>query len=382
MVIVFSIAPARLGGLDLLIPLFSALKEKAPFSKVHLLFLEERPLLDLKKNPFLEEQFKCVVDVKYLTKKNGTNNTLLEKIFNKCLKFSTCFVFVLRLASARNKVLLHSRLKRNRLSIIFHWINHVTGGRTFCHFNSMIMSGDLSSSKRQRVEIPCDHFLFFGPHDKTKLKEIGMVNRAVQIGYPRFFCRWQKSVKEAGVNYVSGELERYNLPRNSEIVSFFLGSTVEGIFSRQELENWLIHSLNVVRRKIPNAFIFIKPHPMQDMGHLERVIKATGLSRVGVTHLNAGLLASRSKFVITHHTSTILDAMCMKVPTILFLELTPEWLKVHPEGASYISLKPLWAKKPEELAKCVNAVLSSKYSPPDVLRALGHYEDLSFLMER
>jgi hypothetical protein len=172
-------------------------------------------------------------------------------------------------------------------------------------------------------------------------------------------------------------LQRYGRRDEEKVVSLFSGSTVEGVFGKSEFEQWLKTAIRSVNREINDSFILIKPHPMQDMDHLAVVLKETGASNVGVTHLHAGVLASRSRLIIAHHSGTILDAMSFGVPTIQFQELTPGWMERHPEGSSYLELGLLWARNEHELDQCIKRGLSPRYTAPDLAKALEHRQDLT-----
>jgi hypothetical protein len=221
-----------------------------------------------------------------------------------------------------------------------------------------------------------DGALCFGPHDLASAAALGH-GPVWPIGYPRLYGSWLERIRAVSRDYLRSELQRYDRPDDEEVVSLFSGSTVEGIFGKSEFEQWLKAAIRSVNREIDDGFILIKPHPMQDMAHLAEVLSEIEASNVGVTHLHAGVLASRSRLIIAHHSGTILDALSFGVPTIQFQELTPGWMEHHPEGSSYLELGLLWARNGNELDGCIKRALSPQYAAPDLSKALGHRQDLT-----
>jgi hypothetical protein len=219
-----------------------------------------------------------------------------------------------------------------------------------------------------------DGALCFGPRDFARAATHGSIH---SIGYPRLYESWLERIRTVSRDYVKLELQGYDRPEEEGVVSLFSGSTVEGVFGKTEFEHWLKAAIRSVNREVEDSFILIKPHPMQDMDHLAEVLKETGASNVGVTHLHAGVLACRSRLIIAHHSGTILDAMSFGVPTIQFQELTPDWMERHPEGSSYLELGLLWARNENELDECIHRALSPQYTAPDLAKALGHRQDLT-----
>ena len=120
---------------------------------------------------------------------------------------------------------------------------------------------------------------------------------------------------------------------------------------------------------------------MQDLEHLNRYLEQTGNPRVKITHLHPCLLASCSKFVIAHHTSTIIDALAMQTPVIQFQEFTDQWLARHPEGSSFLELGVSWARDKGELMAMVNRVISNRFSKPDIKNILHHKNNFEVVFE-
>jgi len=196
------------------------------------------------------------------------------------------------------------------------------------------------------------------------------------IGYPKLFNEWQKVVRENGKRYLEEEVGTSLLHSQQGVVSLFLGSTVPGIFSLEELEDWLVSCVLAVQKQLPRWTILIKPHPMQKIDHLHELIHHLESTKILVSFLNPSVLASQSNLVITHHTSTIIDALVFGVPTIQYQCFTEHWLRRHPEGSSFLQLQHLWAQTREELEEKITDALSESYEYPDLPSKLGHRKNL------
>jgi hypothetical protein len=116
------------------------------------------------------------------------------------------------------------------------------------------------------------------------------------------------------------------------------------------------------------------------MDHLIKVLERLGRANTGITHLHPCILAEQSHFVVTHHSTTTMDSLAFETPTIQFHEFTEQWLKVHPEGSSYLKLGPLWAKNEEELERCIEQIIRKSIEIPDIRKTLQHRENLAYIM--
>lgn len=123
---IFSISPSRLGGLDLLLPIFLELKQQRP-CRIEVIFLEDRPYMDLQRDAFLLDTYRLVVD--RTTRLRGSKVRRVVQIM------PTLF----RMMLARNSVLLHSRSLESPLVRALYTVNKVGGGRTLVHPNAMTL---------------------------------------------------------------------------------------------------------------------------------------------------------------------------------------------------------------------------------------------------
>jgi hypothetical protein len=260
-------------------------------------------------------------------------------------------------------------------------MNRIMGGRVYEHFQGLVLTLDRLPKTKNKDGSEDTPFLGFGPHDPPFLAAQGK-SLVHLVGYPRLFPAWISRLREVSEGYLRNELQRLDLPPDRPVITLFLASTVPGVFTLPELETWITDSVDALRLVMPEAVVLLKPHPMQNMDHLELFLQKCGYENLAISFLHPAVLAKGSGLVIAHHSSTIIDAMALGIPTIQFQDLTPHWLERHPEGSSFLKLGPLWAKNKEELEHQIRTALSDDYSVPDIAPVLLHKMNLEPLLER
>ncbi len=371
----FSILPPRLGGLDLIMPLYLKLKELNPKIKIEIAFMDDKAYEDLFHNDFLYSEVQNYTDKIYRLKpKKG------GKIRNRLFSLLNSLPLFIHILTARNPILIHAILEETLFTRLLSKVVRIRGGKVFTHMASLHITIGVSAPDRVFGKAPdMDAFLYFGKADTIYLKN--RFPKFVQLGYPRLFSSWKENILGKSPELVKKEIEKNNLSPNSELVTIFLPSTVKNVFNISELKDWMISVLNILRNDFPEAIIILKPHPLQEMAVVEQVLKDLDYKNFILSYMQAGILAASSKFVISHHSSTIVDSMGLSIPSIHYQEFTPHWLRRHPDGSFCLKLSPLWARNEDELRKCIATALSKNYHVPKIEKALGHNEDVSMFFD-
>jgi hypothetical protein len=168
-----------------------------------------------------------------------------------------------------------------------------------------------------------------------------------------------------------------NKTKDSHSFTLLLSSTVDRVFEEKDLFLWLDEALEVLRNSYPDCIIYIKPHPMQETAHLERVYSKLNSEREIITNVHTSCLALYSKAVISSSSSAILDVLSMDVPVILHQRFTSCWMKRHPEKSSYLELGIPHSEDKDTLRKLLISVLGSSHCQPNIRKKLKQREDLS-----
>lgn len=76
---IFSLIPPRLGGIDMLVPIFMKIKDEKPNSNIEAFFFEYNSWKQLNRDPFLLNKFNSVVDK--ITVMPNIKNNIFKKFF-------------------------------------------------------------------------------------------------------------------------------------------------------------------------------------------------------------------------------------------------------------------------------------------------------------
>jgi len=370
---VFSIAPSRIGGLDMLLPIFFELKYQTPKIKIYILINEYRTYVDLLKNEFLREEVFNIVDHIYILEDEKGVKSIIWKAIR-------ILPFLFKIATTPGFILLHSRDFKSKYIRLIYLFRKLIQGEVYEHLSGMFLLLDRKPQlKKPQMKDQGDGFLTFSIHDNDYLRALGRRN-LIPIGYPRLYENWQRYLKQMGQDYVQRILLDNNLDINGAVICLFLGSTVPNIYEEDELRKWIFQAIDVIKSNVMNHIILVKPHPMQNMKTLKIFLDELNSSRVVLTELHPGILSVSARCVIACHSSTIIDALAAGTPTIQFQNFTKKWLNRHPEGSSYLKLGALWARNRKELEEKLLQALSIRYSVPDILLPLQHKMDLSVFL--
>lgn len=374
---VFSLAPPRLGGLDMLLPIFMEMKL---YGNVYIeLVIDDNSLIDqLSKDPFLSKQVTDIIDkVTLLPKKEIRSST------NKLAKISSILMLLInilgllkRLSFSKNPVLMHSGSVKTMMTGFLAKITKRKGGVTIGHFKVMdrLAVNDKYVTKKNLLEFG-DFFICFNKQD-VKSWSLESQNQTIEIGYPRLYKSWLETLKISSKKYLEDDLNITLDGKAESLVSIFLPSTVKGIFEERELKEWIQEVIFCLDSVFPDALIVLKPHPMQNITIVEEALAEINNKSSNITYLHSGLLASQSILIVSHHSSTIIDALALNKPVVQHHKFTEHWLKRHPEGSSLLGLGQSWTQDKIELKSELNKIQKNLWIKPNFKHNIGHRDNL------
>lgn len=371
---IFSVLPPRLGGLDMLLPLFMEIKQARPDVKITLLFLDDKVYSDLLRDPFLSNEVLRIVSS---LRRFRIQTTAKANIMSSA---PVLIHTLIDIAKSRKPLLLHSRGIDSYAMKLLNMIVKIKGGNSYQHFAGMPLMIDRESKSSTVKRSEGDGFLCFSQHDIRFLQGAGY-RHVIPIGYTRLYKTWLKRIREVAPDYLSREFVELGLPPTRPYIALFLGSVVPNLYTSEEQEQWLQDVFAIAQKNLPDAVFLVKPHPVEKphaLKMIDDIVANYPMARL--THLHPGVLAAGAQLVVAHHTSTIVDSMAIGAPTIQYQELTPHWLKVHPEGSSFLKLGLLWARNREELHGCFKEAISDNYVVPDVSVPLKHNTNLNVFL--
>ena len=257
---VFSIAPQRLGGMDLVIPLFHALKGEEPNCRIHLVFFEDRPYRQVTENEFYRTEIEGLVDSILLLPPLQPGAGVFRYATAWLARLRGALQLIAGVAATKRPLLLHSRQLTTRLLRLVNRIVKARGGRVLGHAALQTISFDRVPKKRIDATLVGDGYLGFGEGEIPYLRASGH-DRVFLIGYPKLFSHWTARIRKDAPAWVRTELTQQGIAADKPIVLVLMGSVVPGIYDRDESEAWLRQVIAVIGRALPDHVTILKPHP-------------------------------------------------------------------------------------------------------------------------
>ena len=349
---IISIAPSRFGGLDMLIPLFFALKNNNDIN-ISQYFFSHKVYKDLEKDEFLYKTWTNVVDKKYIIRSRS-----LTYLIKFLLNIQIALLIVI---SSKTILLTDNKISSKKLKI-FNFLLKLKGGYSLIHPSLLTIDNDYSKSVEGSKKIK-----FVTTNDEKNV---------IEIGYTKLYDIWENHIK----NFTDND-EYFKSLKEEKIITIFLPSYVKGIFNKEELITWLEDVLSEISDKEPEAKILLKPHPMLNVNVISGTLKTFENLKIFVTYYNAGILSEAADFVITHHSSIIIDSMSLNTPTILHMIFTKQWLKRHPDGSKFLPLKPILTSTKDELGKAIVSVKFKTGVKKDMRKILNHKDNFEKILD-
>lgn len=361
----------RLGSLDVIVPVVHGVKKKNPDTKVVFVFMEDRTYSQLERDPFLFDTVDSLVDG--VVRLRWESSGVLRKA-----KFLVQLIpLLLKIMMAPDLIFLHCHGVSSRFMKLLLKFTKLKGGRFFEYPKQHVPIFPRPFSEEPYEGDEGDGYLCFSKKDLNYLRHEGRT-KVHPVGYPRMMQSWLDYVGRTAPDYI---LREFADIEGRDVVVVFLGSTVEGIFGMDEQKEWIRVVVNVLRKAIPEAFILLKPHPTSKPEIMEDLLHSIALPRVKITYMHVAVLSHTAKFVISRHSSTIVDGLAAGCSVIQYQKFTPAWMKVHPEKSIYPQLGAILTESETELEQTVKIVLDGLAVVPDVNTILGHVEDLNILVK-
>lgn len=379
---VFSVAPPRLGGIDMLMPIYMEMKRVGSVN-IELIFLDDLAFRQLKRDDFLFRQVsECVNKISLLSKnKVKTSSNPAVKFFHLLLFILKLLGVLYRITITQKPVMMHcGRVSDSFLGLLHRAIKRKKGF-TVAHFKLMHLFVNDDNKHLNVQDKFGDIFICF---NKTNISswDKSSKNKCIEIGYPRLYESWLNNLRKNSKYYVQKHIKETAEQQLSSMAVLFLPSTVKGVFEEEELKEWILEVVYCLSEQFGDALIVLKPHPMQNFNHLDSILNELNNKRCIVSFLHPGILAAEAKLVVSHHSSTIVDALALEIPVIQHQNFTPHWLERHPEGSSFLELGHSWTKDVDDLARELKRIKNNEWIPPDFLRSVGHKNSIKYLFKK
>lgn len=362
-----------LSEVNVLFPIFATLLKDRRFT-VNLIFTVRKIYDAYRKDPFLQYCSKVLqiqadlsllpnkfdghfrsVGASFLGRRVADLVSLfwvLGQLRNLSKPLWTCDIYMHEISSQRNATRLLYLFRRFFRKQIFTY-----------HHGVEISIDKRATGRKPRG--PLSTMLVFHQHNSNYMRNLGYSNQAV-IGYPIFFTEWHDLIQ----NYT---LTKNAVPRTVLIYSRHI---TERYMDEEKYRFLLKSSLSVIRRSLPQVKIVVKPHPREDLGHIQNVINETGVSNVVISHEHPAILAKNAIFAITFWGSVVLESLSVHTPSIEYYVEAHEFRKDYPSGSNYKTVGISSADNEKDLEKFVRSVLKNEYRLPSIVKEFSSFQDL------
>jgi hypothetical protein len=370
------VAPSRVGGLDVIVPVLQRIKELYDEVKIIGFFLDDRVLVKMNRDKLLKIATDSVFTKKLVFRKSNIRFRNLRKVLLQPLILAKLTASIV---GTSKPIMLHAGDVTKGGFKMLSVLVHANGGKVYKYPGSMVISSGKSPNKSVAPGTEGDGYLCFNTVEADLARSAGF-GKIYKIGYPRLYDSWIDFIWK-----VSTDQRLMDLPRMSEtagqkqVILVLLSSTVPGVFETGELNIWFDEVIVTLRRAFPKAHILIKPHPMQDSEQLKQLSNSLEHGREIVTYSHTAALAALSDFAISCSSSVIIDVLAMSTPLVLHQRFTDHWRRRHPELSSYLLPGVPHSTDKKGLAAAIQEITAPNYQIPDIKGWLNHFEDFSFL---
>jgi len=375
---IFSLAPARIGGVDMLVPLFAEIQETYPQAVIEVIFLESRIAQELSFRTQLEK------DVLWFSKRCTRLNwdDIQSDRVQYVVKFFRILPLLARILVSRNPVLIHSRMARTGIVEILGRCVRLKGGTVLGHADMQTVFFGRSNELSRRIHSDINGWLAFGPGDSSVRPQFCDDMPIHIMGYTKLYPAWQKYLRVLSRDLLSRSFPQDDSASGDQgncplTFGVFSGSVVKGVYSKDDLRIFFDEVFSVLSKLHPGSLVLVKCHPM-DRSNVSRDAAAhtQGLN-IHFVDDHPGVIAASSDCVIATHTSAIIDALGCGTPTILHQKFSDQWMQRHPEKSSFLSLGVSHSFDNKTLENALSVQLGPEYILPNIRKILKHRVDLS-----
>jgi len=370
-----------LGELDVVLPIFLELhnskKTKIKIiiinKKVYNQYLKAKIYNDIAKKLNIEITFSQLYNKfdfpKIYTKKNLVS--YIDKFFRKLFSFYLSFFFILKNfdiffssiilndASSQTiknflKFILFSLLKKR--NYVYHH------GHAFTQ--EVRFKSNISINKNAIV-------LLFDEICKAHWTSIYGYSNFHLLGFPKFFKNW--------INFIK-DYNNYDIKYEKYVVIYSRQSHHKYYMDVEKYNYLLISSYKSIRENLPDYKIYIKTHPRENTDYLKKIIKENNMKNIEITFLHSSILAKNAFIIISYWTSSILESLSLKIPSVEFYIEADNFRIVEPKGSIYKYVGIHTVKTKEELDQFIINCIKNNYIYPQSLNKYFNIKIKNFLI--
>ena len=340
--IIFAVAPKRIGMLDFLVPFIHNYKYYNKKCIPIILFFNKELFVEFKRNIILYKLIKLNGHVFFV---DLPKIKLLNRILQITILSPLLIFFLLK---KNNIVLIHGSISSVIDKLLYNF--NKFRGKTFTYlgnntyddlFNRYFDQNNKPiNRKNDKVRIlkasnPGDGLLINSKKAKKFLKLKGYKKFTI-VGFPFLSSPFENFIKTNSLKILNQEL--ITNFSDKQIINTILINKFWGRWSNQNY-NWLKFNLNkiihILKKEYPNGKILIRAYPFKNL-KLEKILKSIDSANVFITRTHPSSLSHISQNVFALAQSSVcLSCVAFETPYHEISDIKPEQLKLYSSGSIY-----------------------------------------------
>ncbi len=370
-----------LGEVDALLPLFLAISRKQRV-KIEMVFTVRSIYHQFLGNTFYRvfaERFHIRVTCCQLPNKFDFRNSSLYGY-----RVGRAIIYRIYFPLARLYAIPRLFPKLAFSQIFMHECTNQQGSTSFLylfnsHFSKKIFTYMHGQSFNQPPVIPRripqasrSTFLLWHPNNRALAESWGFQNFHL-IGMTKFWPEWAEYINsyQTATPLSSGHVVIYTREANNEVY-----------MSKKIYKNLLVTAYSIIRRKLANTPIIIKPHPRENLAFLKALIRDHGLEGVGISHEHSAVLAKDALFCVSFWTSCVFDSLALSVPTVEYFIEPKDFRLAEPAGSMYKLFGIASVETANDFDEFIDSVIQGRFRMPAIVRQLRVTKSLDFLVDQ
>ena len=365
-----------LGEIDVLFPLFAAVKENYNV-EIEFIFAVKKIYKQFKSSNFYQfcaNELDIKISACRLPNKfdQEFRKLMFHPIGRVCLKVYFILLEMIKFPLLIPKfitadVYMHEYSNQLKSTRLLYCANKFLRKKVFVYHHGHCIDIDKIVTKRKKYSDK-SVALVFNKHSSRYFNDLGYTNQHI-TGYPKFFKEWNMIVK----NFSDIEFQE-----NKYVIIF--SRHVHPYYMDEDKYKWLLlTACRVIREKLNDIKIFIKPHPREDTVLINRLLSEASISNTYISHKNSMLCARNAMFAISFWGGVILDPLTLGVPAIEFYVEANRFRNAEPEGSAYKKIGIQSTDKEKDLGNFIDSVINENYIPPEIIQELRSVKNVSFL---
>ena len=192
------------------------------------------------------------------------------------------------------------------------------------------------------------------------------------IGFPKFYKNWLQFIH----NYKDCDIN------NEKYVVIYSRQAEHKYYMDIEKYNYLLKSsYESIRKNLPEYKIYIKTHPRENTEYLKKLIIENNMKNIDITFLHSSILAKNAFLIISFWTSSILESLSLKIPSIEYYIEADKFRVTEPEGSIYKNIGIHSISTMEDLDKFIKECINNNYIYPTSINKYFDIKIKNFLIE-